>query len=74
MITSTCFFSYQMFKFSKKHAIDRPFLKCDCIRYTQPSLNLLNGKSNQTFIDLPREDCAISLKDSYLELDFNATR
>ena len=27
-------------------------------------------KKNQVFIDIPRENIAISLKDSYLELDF----
>ena len=26
-----------------------------------------------TFFDIPREDSAISLNDSYLELDFNVT-
>ena len=30
-------------------------------------------KKNQIFIDIPREDTAISLKDSYLELDFSVT-
>ena len=73
MITNTCFFSFQLFKLSKKHVIDRPILKCDCIRYTPPSLNLINGKCNQIFIDLPREYSAISLKDSYLEVHFNVT-
>ena len=41
--------------------------------YTPPSLNLINGDNNQIFNDIPREDSAISLKDSYLELDFNIT-
>ena len=36
-------------------------------------LNLVIGESNQFFIGLPREDNAISLRDSYLELDFNVT-
>ena len=48
-------------------------LKRDFIRYTPPSLNLVNGESNQIFIDIRREDSAISLKVSHLELDFNAT-
>ena len=58
---------------SQKYAVDRPILKCDYIRYTPPSLNLVNGENNQFFIDIPREESAISLEDSYLELDFNAT-
>ena len=40
----------------QKHAVDRPILKCDYIRYTPPSLNLVNGENNQIFTDIPRED------------------
>ena len=61
-----------MFKSPQKHAPDRPILKSDYIRYTPPSLNLVNGGNDQIFIDIPR-DSAISLKDSYLELVFNVT-
>ena len=39
----------------------------------QPSLNLVNGENNQNFFDISRVDSAISLRDSYLELDFNVT-
>ena len=60
-----------MFNLLQKHIIDRPNLKCGFIRYTPPSLNLVNGQINQTFIGKPGEDCAFSLRDSYLELDFN---
>ena len=62
-----------MFNLSQKHADDRPIQKCDYIRYTPHSLNLVNGENNQIFIDIPQEDSAILLKDSYLELDFNVT-
>ena len=62
-----------MFKLSQKHAVDRPILKCDCFRYTPPSLNLVNGENIQIFIDIPRLDSAISLKHSNLEIDFNVT-
>ena len=62
-----------MLNLSQKLAVDRPILECDYIRYIPPSLNLLNGENNQFFIDIPREDSAFSLKDSYLELDFNVT-
>ena len=37
------------------------------------SLNLVYGENNQILFDIRREDSAISLKDSYLELDFNVT-
>ena len=60
-----------MFNISHKYAVDRPILKREYIRYTPPSLNLVIGGINQNFIDIPREDSAISLKDSYIELDFN---
>ena len=63
-----------MFDISQKHAVDRPILKCDFIRYTPPSLNLVNGENHQTFIYIPRESSAFSLKDVYLDLDFNVTR
>ena len=59
-----------MFNLSQKHAVDRPILKRD---YTPPWLNLVNGEIDQFFIDIPRKESAISLRDSYLELDFNVT-
>ena len=62
-----------MLKLSQKHAVDRPILTCDYIRYTPASLNLVNGEKSQIFIDVGREDSAISLKDSYLQLDFSVT-
>ena len=52
-----------MFNLSQNHAVDKPVRKCDYIRYTPPSLNLVNGEINQIFIDIPREDSAISLRD-----------
>ena len=62
-----------MFNLSQKFAVGRLILKCDYTIYRPPSLNLVNGESNQFFIDIPREDSAISLKGSYLELDFSVT-
>ena len=62
-----------MFILSQKFAVDRLILKCDYIRYTPTSLNLVNWENNQVFIDIPREDSAILLKHSYLELDFSVT-
>ena len=60
-----------MLNFAQKHAVNRPILKCDYIRYTPPSLYLVNGENNQIFILIPREDSAISLKDGCLELYFD---
>ena len=62
-----------MFNFSQKYAVDGPIPKCDYIRYTPTSLNLVIGENNHFFIDSPREDTIISLQDSYLELDFSVT-
>ena len=62
-----------MFNFSQNYAVDRPILKCDYIRYTPPSLNLVNGEINDFFIDNPRDGSAISLRGSYLKIDFNVT-
>ena len=36
-------------------------------------MNLVSGENNPTFIHIPREDSAISLKDTKNELDFNVT-
>ena len=36
-------------------------------------MNLVKGKTNQFFIDVPNEDSAISLKGSYLDIDLIAT-
>ena len=63
----------KIFNISQKHVVGRAILKCDFITYTPPSLNLVNGETNQIFIDLPREGRAISLKGSHLELDINVT-
>ena len=58
---------------SQKYAVDRPVVECEYIRNTPPSLYLVTGENNQVFIDIPREESATSLKDSYLELDFSVT-
>ena len=63
-----------MFNLSLKQGADGPILKCDYNRDTLPSSNLVNGANNQIFIDIPRQDGAISLKDSYLELSFSVTQ
>ena len=59
-----------MFNLSQENSVDRPILKCDYFRYTPPSLNLVNGEIIQFFIDIPTEDSASSMKDSYIELNF----
>ena len=63
-----------MFNLSQKNAVHRLILKCDCIRYKPPSLNLVNGENIKFLFDIPREDSAISLKDDYPEIDFRVTQ
>ena len=55
-----------MFNLSQKFVTDRPILKCDYIRYTPRSLNLVNVEINQISFDIIREDSAVSSKDNYL--------
>ena len=63
-----------MFNSSQKYAVDRPNLKCDYVRYTQTSLDLLViGENNQNFIHIPKGNSAISLNDSFIEINFNVT-
>ena len=53
-----------MFTLSQKHAGERLILKYEFIICIPPSLNLLFGENNQTFIDILGEVSGISLKDS----------
>ena len=62
-----------MFKFSQKYTVYTLVLEGDFFHLTPLSINLVIGEVNHLFIDIPREDIAISLKDSYLELEFDAT-
>ena len=56
-----------MFNFSQKCTVDRHILIYYYNKYTPLSLNLVNGENHQVFSDIPREDSATSLKDSYIE-------
>ena len=60
-----------MFILSQKYVVDKPVVKGEYIRYTPPSLNLINGENNQIVIDIPREISDLSSRDNYLELDFS---
>ena len=63
----------EMFDLPQSYNVDRFNLKCDFTRFNPPSLNIVKGENNQGCIVISREDTAISLKDSYLELSFDAT-
>ena len=60
-----------MFKLSENYEIDRRILKCDYIRYSPAELSTINTANSQIYINIPREDSAISLLNSYLELNFD---
>ena len=59
-----------MSNLSKYYTVYRPNPKCYYSRYTVPSLKFLNGGKNQSVVDIVKEDSAISLKSSYLALNF----
>ena len=60
-----------MFKLSEKYSINRDISKCDLIRYSPSEISKINTPNSQKYINIPREDSAISLLNSYLELNFD---
>ena len=60
-----------MFKLSQKYEINRDVLKCDYIRYSPSEISTVNTANSQVYIIIPREDGAISLLNSCLELSFD---
>ena len=58
------------FNLTQKYAVVRPICKPDYVRNTPLSLDFVNGEINQIFIDLACDQTAISLKDSYPEVEF----
>ena len=46
----------------------RSIIKCDFFLFSPASLNQIDTADNQIFPDIPRDDCAISLQNSSLEL------
>ena len=63
-----------MFKLSEKYEINRDILKCDYIRYSPSEISTINTANSQVYINIPREDSAISLLNSYLDLNFDVLR
>ena len=63
-----------MFKLSEKYRIDRRILKCDYIKYSPSEISTINTPNSQIYINIPREDSAISLLNSYLEVDFDVLK
>ena len=63
-----------MFKLSENYEVDRRITKCDYIRYSPAEISTINTNNSQIYINIPREDCLISLLNSYLELDFDVVK
>ena len=59
-----------MFKLNEKYEINRDILKCDYIRYSPSEISIINTANSQVYINIPREDCVISLLNSSLEKKF----
>ena len=54
--------------------VDRSIFKCDCLRCTPQSILSAYRANEQLYIDTPGEDSVISLKDSFLEIEFDVLR
>ena len=63
-----------MFKLSEKPEVDRKILKCDYIRYSLSEISTIYTPNSQTYVNIPREDSAISLLNSYIELNFDVLK
>ena len=59
-----------MFILNEEHYVKRDVLKCDYLRYSPAETSTINTPNSQIYINLPREDSAISLLYSYLDLNF----
>ena len=56
-----------MFKLNEKNENNRDILKCDYIRYSPSEISTINTANSQVYFNIPREDSAASLLNSYLE-------
>ena len=63
-----------MFKLNENYEVDRRILKCDYIRYSPAEISTINTRNSQIYINIPREDCVISLLNSYLDLSFEVIK
>ena len=59
-----------MFKLNEKNEFNRNILKCDYRRYSPSEISTINTAIFQVHINIPTEDSAISLLNSYLDLNF----
>ena len=60
-----------MFTLNEKNRVNKSFSKCDYIRYSPSEISTMNTANSQMFIIVPRENSAISLLSSYVNLNFD---
>ena len=63
-----------MFNLSEKYEVDRKILKCDYIPYSPSEISTINTPNSQININIPKEDSAISLLNSYIILNFDVLK
>ena len=63
-----------MFKLNENYEVDRRFLKCDYIVHSPAETSTINTPNSQLYINIPREDCVISLLKCYLDLNFEVIK
>ena len=60
-----------MFKLNEKYEVNRLILLCDFNRYSQSDISTINTANSQMYIKIPRENSAVSLLNSHLDLNFD---
>ena len=55
-----------MFRLAIETTVDTPIQKCSYTRQAPQSLSIENEKNKQFYSDIPKQDGAISMQDSYL--------
>ena len=60
-----------MLRRNERYEIDRSILEADHMRYVPTICNKVNKSNQQITFDIPRKGRVISLKNSYLEMEFD---
>ena len=63
-----------MFKLKENNEVNRRFLKCEYICYSPAETSTKKTPNCQIYINIHREDSAISLLNSYLDLKFDVIK
>ena len=63
-----------MFNVQQKYIIDNPITKMEFIKYYPTSLSNINNHNSIITINVGREDSYLSLRDSYISLEFEVLK